>query len=305
MRVAKICSGAVAALALAVSPAALAAGGGGGGGSFESPGASLPRYDPAEEYRKGVAALQANQFKQAATALERAASGAPKDANIRLLLAMAEKGGGDLKKARKSLQRAIKLDGDLLAARRELALVALELGDAPAAEAELAALRERNTACAGACAQAGELAASIAAIEAAQSGHEGHATHQPSSLLLSPEAGDSAYLTAVALINESRYEAALAELAVAAQAFAAHPDVLTYQGFASRKLGRFEAAEQYYRAALAIAPEHRGALEYYGELKLERGDVAGAKAHLAKLEALCSFGCAEADELARWIAQKG
>jgi hypothetical protein len=63
-------------------------------------------------------------------------------------------------------------------------------------------------------------------------------------------------------------------------------------------------AEGYYRTALDIFPEHRGALEYYGELKLERGDVAGAKAHLAKLEAICGFGCNEADELRRWISEK-
>lgn len=81
-----------------------------------------------------------------------------------------------------------------------------------------------------------------------------------------------------------------------------HPDVLTYLGFANRKLKRYDAAEAYYREALAIAPAHRGALEYYGELKLERGDVAGARAHLAKLEAICGFGCHEVDELKRWIA---
>jgi hypothetical protein len=52
--------------------------------------------------------------------------------------------------------------------------------------------------------------------------------------------------------------------------------------------------------------EHRrriGALEYYGELKLERGDLAGAKVHLAKLEAICGFGCHEVDELRRWIVE--
>ena len=59
--------------------------------------------------------------------------------------------------------------------------------------------------------------------------------------------------------------------------FGPHPDVLTYLGFANRKLGRFEAAETYYRAALAAAPEHRGATEYYGELMAERGDLEGAE----------------------------
>jgi hypothetical protein len=52
---------------------------------------------------------------------------------------------------------------------------------------------------------------------------------------------------------------------------------------------------------LAIAPRHRGALEYYGELKVERGDLAGARRMLARLDRACSFGCAEAEELRRWI----
>ena len=38
---------------------------------------------------------------------------------------------------------------------------------------------------------------------------------------------------------------------------------------------------------------------------VERGDLPGAKAMLAKLDNWCTFGCAEADELRRWIAAKG
>ena len=32
------------------------------------------------------------------------------------------------------------------------------------------------------------------------------------------------------------------------------------------------------------------------------GDIAGAQRMLAKLDATCSYGCAQADELRRWIA---
>ena len=77
--------------------------------------------------------------------------------------------------------------------------------------------------------------------------------------------------------------------------------MLTYLGFTHRKLGEFDRAEDYYRQALGVAPDHRGALEYYGELKVERGDLAGARANLARLEAICRFGCYEAEELRRWI----
>jgi hypothetical protein len=73
-------------------------------------------------------------------------------------------------------------------------------------------------------------------------------------------------------------------------------------GFSNRKLGRYEAAESYYRAALAAAPGHRGATEYFGELMVERRDMKGAQRMLAALDAQCRFGCTEAEELRGWIA---
>jgi Tfp pilus assembly protein PilF len=95
---------------------------------------------------------------------------------------------------------------------------------------------------------------------------------------------------------------AIESLEAAHRAFGPHPDVLTYLGFANRKLKRFDVAEDYYRAALAVAPEHRGATEYFGELKVERGDMVGARDMLARLDRICKFGCAEAEELRTWIA---
>jgi Tfp pilus assembly protein PilF len=87
--------------------------------------------------------------------------------------------------------------------------------------------------------------------------------------------------------------------------FGPHPDILTYEGYAWRKKGDWNRAETYYRQALAIAPQHRGATEYYGELKVERGDLAGAKLMLTKLDGICAYGCAEAEELRRWIDHRG
>ena len=113
--------------------------------------------------------------------------------------------------------------------------------------------------------------------------------------------GDGAYVRAVSLINEHRYQDALAALDRAQAAFGPHPDILTYSGYVWRKLGRLDEAERYYRAALAIAPSHRGATEYYGELKVIEGDMAGARALLARLDRQCAFGCAEAEDLRRWI----
>ena len=57
-------------------------------------------------------------------------------------------------------------------------------------------------------------------------------------------------------------------------------DVLTYTGYTYRKLHQYDKAEAYYRQALAIAPNHVGATEYYGELMVVRGDMAGAETKL-------------------------
>lgn len=289
--------------ALALLPSAHASGGGGGGsaGGSSAPSATVPSYDPAVEYRKGVDALKANDFKTAERAFQRVVDVSAKDANSRYLLGVAKAGRGDLAGARKSYARAVKLDGTMIEARRDLALTAFKLGDAVAANAELATLKTQATACAGTCPADQRLKGAISAVEAALAGAPTAAPAPTPSSLLAPETGDTAYLTAVSLINEHRYPEALEALDTAARVFAAHPDILTYQGFVNRKLGQLDRAESYYQRALDIAPNHRGALEYFGELKVERGDLPGARAMLSKLESVCTFGCAEADELRGWI----
>ena len=69
------------------------------------------------------------------------------------------------------------------------------------------------------------------------------------------------------------------------------------------------AAEVHYKRALEIEPKHRLALEYYGELFLMKGDLAGAEGMLARLDKACRFGCEEYRDLkaaiARFKAQVG
>ena len=72
-------------------------------------------------------------------------------------------------------------------------------------------------------------------------------------------------------------------------------------GFASRKLGRFDDALAYYGEALAIDPNHLGATEYLGELYIQMADLGRARRQLARLDDLCAYGCAQREELARWI----
>ena len=289
---------AAAATAALWAPAALAAGGGGGGGM---PSVSASQYDPAAEYMKGVAALNEREYKDAERAFDRVVEALPKNAEAWRMLGLANVQQGDFKGAKRAYQRAVRLEPDSIPARQGLGLALAGLKDAKAQE-QLAWLKARTAACAEACAEAAELKAATSAVESALAGAAPSATGPGQMLFAGPQAGDAAYVQAVSLINEARYDEALAALAAAREAFGPHPDILTYQGYAWRKKGDVARAEAHYRLALAAAPDHRGASEYYGELKVETGDLDGARALLARLDAACAFGCAEAEELRRWIA---
>jgi tetratricopeptide (TPR) repeat protein len=296
--------GSVAALSLIIITPLSAAGGGGGGGGG-SPSASTPAYDPTVEYQKGTAAFRASDYKTAVKHFKKVAAAMPKDAAVNYLLGASYMGMGDYKKAAKPLELATKYDAKMIDAKRDLGITQAKLGKADKAGAQLVALKALQSACGDSCGDKAKLADAVAKVEAAMGGKQAAAPTAADIKLAEAKSADETYVAAVSLINEKRYEEAIAYLNDARWVAGPHPDILTYLGFANRKLGRYDAAESYYRSALNIFPEHRGALEYYGELKLERGNIAGAKAHLAKLEAICGFGCNEADELRRLIAKLG
>lgn len=295
------------ALAAVAGVPALAEGGGGGGGSG-MPSDSAPQYDPVVEYQTGIAAYQAKDFKAAVTAFKRVVGVSPKHAPAQYLLGASYLAQQEYKKAKKPLEAAVKADPALIEAQRDLGLTYAALGDAAKAAAQRDLIAERKTACAGTCPDAARLDAAATALEAALAGAPVQALGPllPNTGVIAPLASvDADYVAAVSLINEGRYEPAIAGLEAALWRAGPHPDLLTYLGFANRKLRRYDRARAWYEMALAVAPTHRGALEYYGELKLETGDLAGARAHLARLDALCGFGCVQADELRAWIEGQG
>ncbi len=309
--------GSLKMISLATALAALAAtaatasggGGGGGGGASEMPSASTPRYDPAVEYAKAIAALKAKDYKAATRASEHVTEAAPKNTDGWRLLGASRAGNSDWKGSRRAYERAVKLAPDDATAHAGLGLALANMKDAKA-QGELDWLKSKTQACGDACPDAGQLKSLTAAVESAMTAAP--EAPKPSAMLDSrsllfagPKAGDAAYVQAVSLINETRYDEALRSLASAETVFGPHPDILTYEGYAWRKKGDYARAESYYRQALAIAPNHVGATEYYGELKVARGDIAGAKRMLAKLDRLCTFGCADAEALRRWIAVGG
>ncbi|HEY3813361.1 MAG TPA: tetratricopeptide repeat protein [Caulobacteraceae bacterium] len=293
-----------ASVAALLAGAAWASGGGSGGGMGSTmPSASGPQYNPVEEHQKGVEALKAQQYKVAISHFNRVIDVAPKDSGTWTLMGLAKEGAGDAKGARSAYEKAVRYNGDNITAHQLLGVAEAKAGDTAKTQAELADLQKRDAACAGSCPKNDELKAAIAALQAALDG--GAATDTPKASLLfnSPAGGDRAYVEAVALINAGRYEDALQSLHKSELAFGPHPDILTYEGYANRKLHRYDQAEAYYTEALAVDPTHVGATEYYGELKVERGDIAGAKKLLARLDAICTFGCSEQEELRGWIDQ--
>ncbi len=287
---------------LTLSPIMAAGGGGGGGGG--SPSGTTEKYDPAMDYQKGTAAYRAGDYATAVKHFKKVAGALPKDAAAQYLLGASYLGLNDAKKAEKPLALAIKYNDKMIEAHRDYGIVQAKLGKVDKAAAQLAALKTLQTACGETCADKAKLADAVKKVETAIAAGKQAAITAPAVQLAEAKSADETYVAAVSLINEKQYEKAIAYLNDARWAAGPHPDILTYLGFANRKLERFDVAEAYYRSALDIFPEHRGALEYYGELKLERGDIAGAKSHLAKLEAICGFGCNEADELRRQIAEK-
>ncbi len=197
-------------------------GGGGGGGSM--PSMSAPEFDAASEYRKGIEALKASRFDEARKSLLRVLDVAPKDANANYLAGLAFAGLNDLKGARKYFEKAVKYDRDMVLARQELGVTYVKLGDKPKAEAELASLKALSDKCGAGCPQADQLKSAMATLAAALGqGPQARIDTRPSLLFASTEAGDRAYLEAVSLINEERFEDAIQSLQRSRATFGAHP----------------------------------------------------------------------------------
>jgi len=303
------------AVVLAGGGMAFASGGGGGGGSMPAgaggsmPSASGPSYDPAAEYAKAIVAMKASKFKDAARAAGHVTDAVPTNPDAWRLLGMAKAGANDWKGSRRAYERAVKLTPDDPMSHAGLAMALVNLKD-PKAQGEADWLKSKAEACGDSCADAARLKDLNAKVQSAMNPAASDAP-KPSALLDrsllfgGAKTGDAAYVQAVSLINQRRYDEALASLAKAAATFGPHPDILTYEGYTWRKKGDYARAETYYRQALAIDPNHIGATEYYGELKVARGDVAGARLMLAKLDKLCAYGCADAEELRRWIDAGG
>jgi tetratricopeptide (TPR) repeat protein len=110
--------------------------------------------------------------------------------------------------------------------------------------------------------------------------------------------------SARAKIKAKDYKGALAELMPMLDKVQ-HADVYNLIGFSSRKSGDMKQAATFYAKALDFDANHKGALEYQGEMFVELGQLDKAKANLAKLATLCPTGCEEREDLEKALAAAG
>jgi Flp pilus assembly protein TadD len=113
---------------------------------------------------------------------------------------------------------------------------------------------------------------------------------------------DAPDLTSVrAKIKAKDFKAAITELTPMLETHQ-HADVYNLMGFSLRKSGDSRQAYTFYRKALDFDPEHKGALEYLGELYVETGQVDKARENVVLLKKLCPGGCEELADLEQAVA---
>jgi len=100
-----------------------------------------------------------------------------------------------------------------------------------------------------------------------------------------------------AQIKKQRWADAIATLRVVLEAEPNNADANNLMGYSLRKSGNLQRAEGFYLKALKLSPKHKGANEYLGELYVETGNLAKAKARLEVLESICGTGCEEYQDL--------
>ena len=106
-----------------------------------------------------------------------------------------------------------------------------------------------------------------------------------------------------AKIDAKDFPGAISDLNALVSQGVQHPDVYNLLGYSLRKTGDMKNALTYYQKALDFDPDHKGALEYMGELYVEIGDIAKAKENLARLAQICPAGCEERADLEKAIAK--
>ena len=119
-----------------------------------------------------------------------------------------------------------------------------------------------------------------------------------------PSPGDLPDLTKIrSEIKAEDYKTAIADLHGLIDQGYQDPNVYNLLGYSLRKSGNRQEAQTFYSKALDFDPNHKGTLEYQGELYIENGDLAKAQQNLAHLKTLCPAGCEEREDLEKALTK--
>ena len=290
----------------------------GGGGQWSGPsrgGSGKSGAGLEKTYREGTQLLEEGECGEAERKFRKVLKAVPKSPEANLFRGMALQCQQKFDASTRYFKRARRHDKKLYVAYQLLGVAYLELGKSKAARNQLDDLARLLEACEGDCSERlmqahSKLAAAISASDHDAADSTSSSPPEPDSedrhgLLFAPVAEpQAAYVGAIELIHSERFAEAIETLRKLTTTIGPHPDVLTYLGYAHRRMGHFESAREYYEQALAIDPMHRGANEYLGEMWVELGQIDEARRRLERLDRACPFGCAEYEELQRVIGSR-
>jgi Flp pilus assembly protein TadD len=104
-------------------------------------------------------------------------------------------------------------------------------------------------------------------------------------------------------IEAKNWSLAIAELKRVSDPGSADWNNLMGYSLRKSKTPDYASAERFYDTALRIDPNHRGALEYSGELYLILDDLPKAEERRERLTRLCAPSCEELEDLSKAIAK--
>lgn len=110
------------------------------------------------------------------------------------------------------------------------------------------------------------------------------------------------YQNAIDLVATGEYAKSTEVLERLSEELPDNADVFNMLGYVYRKQDMLDKSMSAYQRALSLNPEHRGALEYQGELFIKLGRNEEARANLEKLNQLCPIGCEELEKLSDALA---
>jgi Flp pilus assembly protein TadD len=144
------------------------------------------------------------------------------------------------------------------------------------------------------------LAATVLAIATAAYGLP-YAVAEPFESIPDASMRDADYAAGKQAMDKKDWPEAAKRFAVALKRNPDNPDLQNYLGYTHRNLKQFDLAFKYYKRALELNPQHRGAHEYIGEAYLLTGDLANAEKHLAALRNICLLPCEELEDLEKAV----